>query len=227
MKKKLTGKQNKGSALITVLAVITILMVVVLSVLAMSYRYFTSESGSIYRQKGDEAARSLSQELGDELTKPAFENAAMAESEGSGLWKYVRTNLGPGWSYYDSGSFDRAFYNGNSDYFTVSLNKASDKASASRTFVVESAGGDDTLKEELPETEVVLYWEPGRYIDRLNESRLYIEVSCRMGDHVTQITKRYKLSTLPYAEGFGNLLEMTEDGHYKYQNWIWTYDGEM
>ena len=228
--KKLISK-NRGSSLITVLAVITIVMVVVFSVLAMAYRYYMSESGSIYRQKGDEAARSLSEELGDELMKTNCTTAEQAAAAG-GLWKYLRSHMGqPGWKYYNSGKFtERKAYDGGSDVYVVNLSEleATTLEAAKKNFSLEALpnGGDSGISDEVPEMDVALYWEPGKYTDRLNDSRLYIEVSCRMGDHVTVITKRYKLSTLPFAEG-NNSLEAAEDGGYKYQNWVWIYDGEI
>lgn len=222
-------KQNKGSSLITVLAVITIVMVVVFSVLAMAYRYYMSESGSIFRQKGDEAARSLSEELGDELIKTNCATAEQAAAAG-GMWQYLRSHMGqPGWLYFNSGKFsERKPYDGGSDVYAVDLSelKADSLDAAKKTFTLEAASEGSGGDNEVPEMEVALYWEPGKYTDRLNDSRVYIEVSCRMGDHVTVITKRYKLSTLPFAEG-NNSMEVAEDGSYKYQNWVWTYDGEI
>ena len=218
-------KYNTGSALITVLAVITVILVVVLSVLAMSYRYYMMESGSIFRQKGDEAARSLSEELGGELTGPGFTKVADAEAA-KGLWKYVRTNIGTAdWKYVDSGRFSREAYTGSSDPYTGAVIAAAtgedEIKAAKREFALDAGGA---LSDEVPETKVVLYWEPGRYSDRLNESRLYVEVTTTMGDHRTVITKRYKLSISSFSDVSPGAVDPTDR---KYQNWSWTYDGEI
>ena len=229
--KRMPWKLNKGSSLITVLAVITIVMVVVFSVLAMAYRYYMSESGSIYRQKGDEAARSLSEELGNELTMAHYTSAAEAEAA-EGLWQYLREYMGqPGWSYYDSGRFEeRVPYTSGTDIYEVDLSgvaKAAGIDAAKKTFVLQAdTSSDADLDAEVPKTEVALYWEPGKYNNRLQGSYVYIEVSCRMGDHVTVITKRYRMASAAFPEGGGSQ-DKNEKGYYQYQNWIWTYDREL
>ena len=229
-------KENKGSSLITVLAVITIVMVVVFSVLAMAYRYYSSESGSIYRQKGDEAARSLSDELGDELMKTHYASADAAAAD-NGLWQYLRQHMGKtGWSYYDSGKFtNRQSFKKKSDT-DAGTGDGADADGADLTGLVaanldaakkyfeldtaEDVDPSNSLKDEIPEIEVAVYWELGKYKDRLNSSRVYVEVSCRMGDHVTVVTKRYKLSTRSFDGVESNADEDKLD-------WVWTYDGEV
>ncbi len=241
MKKNKMYKQNKGSAMITVLVVVTVLMTIVLSVLQISYRYYISENGTLYTQKCKEAAQSFSEELKNEITA-SFETFDQQNANASGIWKYIRYNLCTERWKYEAKEAPVQINSSDSEYYknyNVSdmLKQPTDADSLVKkefelTLDESKINGDaDTVslvKEEMPVIHLTLTWQPGDYKNCLNGSRLYAETVCTMGDYSYRITNVYKFNGGRYACDDDKIYEEVADGEgnriFKNHKWIWTYD---
>ena len=245
--KSLLAKQNKGSSMITVLVVVTVLMTIVLSVLQVSYRYFIMENGDVYRQKAREAVQSLSEEMKKELTKnfsSYYEPQQGApEGESAPIWYFIRYNLGregSNWKFYDPDDTDRIHYNGDKDKFSlydIKSFKNSAQSGTEKVFTMEAkeaepSGDIGMVKEELPYITVTLTWMPGKYDDNLLGTKLYVKTECKMGDYTYHVTDRYRLETGEYdkvseTDSLYETVEVKENVYiYKYHRWIWVYEGK-
>ena len=235
-------KENKGSSMITVLVVVTVLMAIVLSVLQISYRYFVTENGDVYRQKAREAAQSLSVEIKEELTKctDTVNNFDQQQDQTTELWKFIRYNLGRGdWKYYETEEVTRNNFIGDSDkfsYYDVDSFKSTVTEGTEKVFTLQAKTAEppadlSMVKEELPELTVTLTWKPGKYSNNLSGTRLYVKTECKMGDYTYNVTDTFRLETGEYPIEAGDELNKTvtvEEGVdiYKYHRWKWVYESK-
>ena len=234
-------ESNHGSALITVLVVLTVLMVIVLSVLSISYQYFMEEVNGMYEQKCQETTYSLAQELKSEIAGKKYNSYEEQESSNNELWKYLRETIAQNadtsnaWPYYEAGTTERKESSA-ADGFVYDIDSwkaAGSLEEARRYFKIEpTSSGNTVLNEELPITSVCMYWEPGKYTDRVDGIRLHVAVTCQMGDYSYTIRDVYKLGTEAYmnsdpdqsvkVNGRANPDTMI----YKNEEWEWSYEGE-
>ncbi len=243
MKKKDIYKQNKGSAMITVLIVVTVLMTIVLSVLQISYRYYISENGSLYSQKCKEAAQSFSEELRKEITA-SFVDYDEQDEKASEIWNYIRYNLCTEKWKYEAEEAPKMLNSSDAEKYkdyNVDLmiqSPGGDEKLVKKEFEItldpddEKLNGDaDTIslvREEFPVIHLTLSWQPGEYKNCLNGSRLYAETVCTMGDYSYRITNVYKFGGSKYPCGDSEIYSKVADGDgneiYRYHKWVWNYD---
>ena len=229
---------NQGSALITVLVVVTVLMIIVLSVLSISYEYFMTESTDMYKQKCQDTVQSLSKELRSEIAGAKYSNYEEQKVSSNELWLYLRENIAQeNWPYYQVSDSDWKKYSGSNDpyeYDSSTWKQASGLQAAKRYFdLLPEDAESEVLKEELPITTICLYWEPGTYSDRVADIKLHVETTCKMGDYSYTIREVYKLKTdtyagVPVSEQQETVEANTVPGEmiYKNQKWEWEYAGE-
>ena len=194
-KRTFIGK-SRGAALMIAIIIIGILVVFTFSLLLVSYTLFASQNKKAASTRCSEAANTMSEALRYELTDAeAYEN--------SDLWNYLRFNLiqSDTWPYYDE--------NGGDEH---------GKAAAYRYFVVDYNTRANYLKKytngSSPEgypakVQLCIYWTPPEGFDasdytqdRLStldwkleqEVRLFIEITCELGNQSYTVVNEYKLS---------------------------------
>lgn len=236
--------------MITVLVVVTVLMTIVLSVLQVSYRYFITENGEVYRQKAREAVQSLSEELKRELTVSYTSydeqrlGAPTEDDKPAPIWYFIRNNLGregSGWKF-EEDDVVRNHYLGNSDKFSFynipALEKSPSDAEGAteKVFTLEAKASDPPgdlaeVREEIPYVIVTLTWKPGKYDDNLTGTKLNVRIECKMGDYTYHVTDTYRLETGEYmkdSEDDPLNTKVTVKGVeiYKYHRWMWVYESK-
>ncbi len=232
-------KLNKGSALITVLVVITVLMAIVLSVLQLSYRYYITENGGLYRQKCKEAAQSLSEEIKKELTKPNFTDYDEQNDKAPEIWKYVRNNMyQDGWKY-ETEAAPALLYSGDENPFKSyeidKFLKTSDSDVCKKEFSLimdegRILGDKAVISEETPRVLVSLYYEPGKYKNIPDGTRLYVKTECIAGDYSYSITNTFTLFTVKYNCPAGEETTKVDAGGgeiFKNHKWMWKYENKL
>ena len=217
-------KDNRGSAMIVAIVVSIIVIAFTLSLLLVSYSLFSSSVKKVTQSQVKELAKSISIELGEEITSPRFDDmdALKAGIQGTGdykssdynLWYYLRYNVfqGSKWPYYGDATIAGHI-----------------EANAFRYFDVDILGGDEAKYAAMAdEITVCMYWSPEDVAEKSGVV-LTVEVMVKKGDQSYNITSYYELSaeTFDGAESVsddtqsnafnpdGNSIDLSED-------WKWT-----
>ena len=224
--------RHEGASLITVLAIIAVLMSIVLSVLAISYQYLTLRAGDVNREKCEEAASTLAEELQKEITGVHFTTYDQQIATKNEIWLYLRENVAQeSWPYLAREEAGTAYVGTDPFVWDMDdLTEAADTKAARRYFSLEpTAEATEELKSEMPITTVCMYWTPGKYTDRVTGTKLYVEITAEIGDDAYTITDVYDLETDSYSTT-GDTTKVTAQTNantiYKDQKWDWVYQGE-
>ncbi len=186
MKNEKNKRSNqKGSALIFVLVIMVVVTVVCLSLLLVSSTLIQSVQNQKAYTQSREAAITLSREIENELTIPAFatkEAEVKAETDSDNkydLWFYLRYNIWQdNWPYYNTDK------------------RGHDESYAYRYFKLESNSVDSEAASAAKDVSIVMYWERenGDEHDVANGTPLIVQVTCKVGDQSCTITSTYELT---------------------------------
>lgn len=184
-------KDNSGSAMLTALIVIFVVMILSLSVLAGAYNAYRMSLGASNNAQAKLYAQSAADKLEEYITGvnyDSFEAQWNAFSVGeSPLWFYLRYNVEQNnWPYYKASE------------------NTHDKDHAYRYFIM-SVGSKDVYnmldyKAAIGnDTSVLMYWE-----NKDNETILTVEVRCEKDSDTYVATNKYKLIKSAYSDGAGS-----------------------
>jgi hypothetical protein len=220
IKRQISKKKarNQGSAMVVAIVVGVVIMVFVLSLLLLSYSVFSSAAQKNTQLQCRELAKSVNQELRQELTTPDYDSydaQAAAEGVENNLWFFLRSNLWQNevWPYYQEGVAGH----GEEDsyrYFTMHASDSEDYADAADTVLV------------------TLYWEidsdnPQEETDK-SMTLLHVQVMAEKGDCSYTMETVYALTVTSYEGASENDMQI-EDSSYGLpintnEKWIWTPD---
>ena len=183
---------DKGAALVVVIAIILVLMILCLSLILTAGTYFQSSQKGLVGLQTQETAVSISKEIEKELTTPSHTNygqESTARSNGTeALWVYIRDNLNnASWPYYAEA--------GNKQGIETSGHSA---AEAFRYFDMEATGVSESLINNG--LTIYMYWKPASKADSEDadnehpEGRLlYVTVTSERDGGMYSVTSIYKL----------------------------------
>lgn len=215
---------NRGSAMIVAIVVSIIVIAFTLSLLLVSYSLFTSTAKRVTQSQVKELAKSISFEIGDELTNPKFntkdellagindDSSVIYRSSEYNLWYYIRYNVcqNEGWvSYVDE---------------TTAGHIA---ANAFRYFSVDIYGDSTKYAAMADDIYICMYWANDDISDK-NETVLTVEVTVTKGEQTYTLTSYYELAVYPFDEEHTTDSTMNEyfnpNGRYidLSENWVWT-----
>lgn len=183
------AKSNKGSAMIVSFIVVVILMMFALSLLLVSYSLYLSTVKENSKLQCKELAKTLSVELGNELTSVYFEDYAsqkwaedqVAVTGDHALWFYVRYNMWQSsWPYYNVDE------RGHTESYAFKDCK-----------MLQETG--DAISYDV---NVTLYWESDREISasEKDDTPLYIVVEVAKGNQTYKVVSQYDLKVEEYPE---------------------------
>ncbi|MCH1983058.1 hypothetical protein MCG98_10825 [Ruminococcus sp. OA3] len=177
MKRKTQGKKD-GSALLIAIIIMTVVMMLSLALLLVSFNLYATASRQQNMAQCKELAQSLSRALESEITIPPFESYTeqkeALESGSYPLWFYLRYNVGQSnWPYFNDERKHTAEY-------------------AHRYFqIIPSATGTEAAKL-MDDISIMMYWESETGQEE-NGVPLVVQVSCEKGGQKSVITVTYEL----------------------------------
>ncbi len=172
-------RKKDGSALLSAVVVMAVVMLLSLSLLLISYSLFHT----VNKQQNDaqcrELAQSLSRALEEEITIPPFASYGEQETalnEGScPLWFYLRYNVRQSsWPYFNAEE------------------RGHTSAYAYRYFKIDPSDSGLDGAELMDDISVMIYWESESGAEAAG-TPLVIRVSCRKGRQESTITSAYEL----------------------------------
>jgi hypothetical protein len=187
-------QQNQGTAMIVAIVVGLVVMVFTLSLLLVSYSLFSSAVRQSTQTKCRELAKSLNNELRQELLTPDYSSFAdMKDKAGSenNLWFYIRCNLWQGdmWPYYKDGESGH----GVDDSY--------------RYFTLDTSDFDGMADKIL----VTVYWEidsdnPKSETDK-NLTLLHVITEVEKNEEVYSVETKYELNISAFIteNGYGEM----------------------
>ncbi|MBO6114587.1 MAG: hypothetical protein J6P57_05975 [Lachnospiraceae bacterium] len=220
-------KDNRGSAMIVAIVVSIIVITFTLSLLLVSYSLFVSNERKVTQGQVKELSKSISIEIGDELTYPQFDSKqalldGINNVEGAkycapdyNMWYYVRYNLfQKNWPFYKD---------------ETTANHL--KANAYRYFKINLTGGNASEYSAMADDiSVCMYWEC-EDVDVKDLAMLTVEVTVTKGGQTSTTTSYYELSVSTFSDSdegekennmnstafnpSGNTIDLTE-------NWKWS-----
>ncbi len=227
IKKSELYNDNHGSAMIVAIVVSVIVISFALSLLLVSYSLFTSNERKVTQAQVKELAKSISLEIGDELTKPQFDSkqalldginnkaGAKYRAPEYNMWYYVRYNL----------------FQSNWPYYRDETTAGHVKANALRYFKINMTGGDTSSYSSMADDiYVCMYWECDDP-EIKDETLLTIEVTVSKGGQTSTITSYYELGVNYFSDAGEGTSEnnMSSDAFNPAgnrinldENWTWT-----
>jgi hypothetical protein len=213
-------EKNQGVAMIVAVIAGMVLMVFTLSLLLVSYTLFSSVAAKSTQSQCAELAKSVSQELRQELLNVNYDsysaqNAAVGRE--NNLWFFLRYNLWQqeAWPYYNDGETGH------------------DEADSVRYFTI-NATEDSKFEGMADQILITTYWKidsdsPQNETDK-SLTTVHFKVEAKKGDSAYVVESDYALTVTPYdsAEGEGNMetVENSKINPYnKYidrnEKWVW------
>ena len=205
---------NRGATMIAALVVMTILIAFTFSLTLVAYTLYASQNKNNVSMKCAEAANTLSDALGDEITYIDEANNRFPEYD-SYLYRYLRYNICQSrtWPYYDpkdttNHGKDKAFR-----YFDLYHNtsKVLYDENGEPVTVTDDSGNEavqniDNVEGMPGNVEVCMYWMPpeGMTVTSVNDItsrrgiRLFIEVTCESASQTYTTKREYILDVKNY-----------------------------
>jgi hypothetical protein len=216
-------KQNQGAAMIVAIVVSVVLMAFALSLLLLSYSLVSSVSGNVVETQCKELAKSVSEEIGQELMDvnyDSYDDQYAAAGNENNLWFFLRYNLWQDgtWPYYsdmEAGHYAADSYR----YFRLN----------------EADYGDSSLN--VDRILLTMYWEidsdqPAEETDK-SFTVLHIRVEVERGDYAYALDSAYALTVTSYVDESddGDMAtvenaDINPQGNeiVRDEKWIWTPD---
>jgi hypothetical protein len=213
-------KKEEGVAMIVATVVGMILIVFTLSLLLVAYSLFSSVAAKRTQNQCEEVAKSVSQELGQELINVNYDSYLQQSSalgRENNLWFFLRYNLWQQetWPYYNDGETG---HNEEDSYRYFTINAVTDE---------KFAGMADQIL-------VTAYWDidsdnPQTETDK-SMTEVHFKVEVQKGDSAYVVESSYALTVTPYdnTQGYGNVdtvenSTINPDNKYIDQNekWVW------
>ena len=195
IKESKLNKDNRGSAMIVAIVVSIIVIAFTLSLLLVSYSLFVSNERKVTQTQVKELSKSISLEIGDELTTPSYDDSqalldAINNDENTkycapdyNMWFYVRYNL----------------FQNNWPYFKDETTAGHVGADAYRYFKLNLTGGDTASYSAMADDiSVCMYWECDD-ISIKDQAVLTVEVTVTKGDQKSTTTSYYELGVSYYS----------------------------
>ncbi len=220
-------KDNRGSAMIVAIVVSIIVITFTLSLLLVSYSLFVSNERKVTQSQVKELSKSISIEIGDELTCPQFDSKqalidGINNKEGAkycapdyNMWYYVRYNV----------------FQTNWPYYRDETAAGHIKSNAFRYFKMNFTGGDTSAYSAMADDiSICMYWECEDFSIK-DEALLTVEVTVTKGDQTSTTTSYYELSVSDFPDAADGVTEdNTANEAYNptgnkinlKENWKWT-----
>lgn len=203
IKESKLNKDNRGSAMIVAIVVSIIVIAFTLSLLLVSYSLFVSNERKVTQTQVKELSKSISLEIGDELTRPSYDDSqalldAINNDENAkycapdyNMWFYVRYNL----------------FQKNWPYYKDETTASHVGADARRYFKLNLTGGDTAAYSAMADDiSVCMYWECDD-ISIKEQAVLTVEVTVTKGDQKSTTTSYYELGVSYYSGNMSDKIE--------------------
>ena len=209
IKESKLNKDNRGSAMIVAIVVSIIVIAFTLSLLLVSYSLFVSNERKVTQTQVKELSKSISLEIGDELTRPNYDDSqALLDAINNdvnakycapdyNMWFYIRYNL----------------FQTNWPYFKDETTAGHVGANAYRYFKLNLTGGDTTSYSAMADDiSVCMYWECEDFNIK-DQAVLTVEVTVTKGDQKSTTTSYYELGVSYYSGNMSDKVENDKEDH--------------
>ncbi|MBQ9278969.1 MAG: hypothetical protein IJ224_10095 [Lachnospiraceae bacterium] len=196
-------KDNRGSAMIVAIVVSIIVITFTLSLLLVSYSLFVSNERKVTQSQVKELSKSISIEIGDEITTPNFDNSdalldAINNDENAkycaqdyNMWFYIRYNL----------------FQNNWPYYRDETTAGHMEANAYRYFKLNLTGGEVAEYSAMADDiSVCMYWEC-EDADIKDQAIFTVEVTVTKGGQTSTTTSYYELGMTYYDDEISGIIE--------------------